>query len=101
MSTAVFGEQQEGGRRGDANRAYHRVGVMEFTKGVMDVPAFASGFMYKVPAIGAFIYTFNCALFGLGLMDSLLVIMMGTPIEKLPIVTDPITDALFLGSTSG
>jgi len=65
--------------------------------GVMDVPAFASSILYKIPAYGAFFYTLNCAMFGFSLMDSMMPLMLGTPSEKMPVVTDPIVDALFLG----
>ena len=62
--------------------------------GVMDVPAFASSILYKIPAYGAFFYTLNCAMFGFSLMDSMMPLMLGTPSEKMPVVTDPIVDAL-------
>ena len=65
--------------------------------GIVDVPPFASHFLFKVPSLGAFFYTINCALFGFSLMDAMLVLMLGTPVDKLPMVTDPIVDALFLG----
>ena len=67
--------------------------------GVMDVPSFAAGVAFKVPAYGCFFYTFNTLAFGLGLMDAMLVPMMGTPVESLPIVTSSICDALFCGYT--
>jgi len=65
--------------------------------GLMDVPSFASSFLFKVPAFGALFYAFNTLSFGLGLMDAMLVPLMGTPVESLPIVTSSIVDALFTG----
>ena len=65
--------------------------------GVMDVPAFASSILFKIPAFGALFYTFNCATFGLSMMDSMMPLMLGTSADRMPIVTDPVVDALFMG----
>ena len=53
--------------------------------------------LLKVPFYTSLFYTVNTLMFGLGLMDSMLVPLLGTPIDKVVIVTDPICDALFCG----
>ena len=42
-------------------------------------------------------YTVNTFVFGLGLMDSMLETMLGTPAEMVPEVTKPLMDAMFFG----
>lgn len=69
--------------------------------GVMDVPVFASSILFKIPAFGALFYTFNCATFGLSLMDSMMPLMLGTTADMMPIVTNPVVDALFMGYAVG
>ena len=69
----------------------------QFIMGVMDVPTFATSILFKIPAFGALFYTFNCASFGLSLMDSMMPLMLGTSDELMPLVTDPVVDALFMG----
>jgi len=65
--------------------------------GLMDVPSFAAEFTFKVPAFAGIFYAFNTLAFSLGLMDAMLVPLLGTPVESLPIVTSSIVDALFMG----
>ena len=43
-------------------------------------------------------HTVNTFVFGLGLMDSMLETMLGTPAEMVPEVTKPLMDAMFFGS---
>ena len=65
--------------------------------GVMSAPDHSSSALVKVPFYGCCFYTVNTLMFGLGLMDSMLGPMMGTPEDKIDIVTSPICDALFCG----
>ena len=65
--------------------------------GIMATADHTKSTLIKMPFYTSIFYTFNTLAFGLGLMDSMLVPMLGTPIDKVIIVTDPICDALFCG----
>ena len=66
--------------------------------GLMDVPN-QYGLMMKIPFYAMVFYTFNTLAFAAGLMDSMLVPMMGTKAEVVDIVTGPILDGVFVGFT--
>ena len=66
--------------------------------GIIDVPT-EYGLMMKIPFYAMVFYTFNTLAFATGIMDSMLVPMMGTKPEVLDIVTGPILDGVFIGFT--
>ena len=65
--------------------------------GIMATADHTKSTLIKMPFYTSIFYTFNTLMFGLGLADTMYVPMLGTPPDKLFIVTDPICDALFCG----
>ena len=65
--------------------------------GVMAAPAVKITGLLMAPFYIVLFYTVNTFVFGLGLMDSMLETMLGTPAEMVPEVTKPLMDAMFFG----
>ena len=66
--------------------------------GIIDVPT-TYGFMMKLPFYAMVFYTVNTFMFAVGLMDTMLVPMMGTKEEMVSVVTSPLLDGCFFGFT--
>ena len=62
--------------------------------GLMDVPS-SYTLMHKIPSFFMFFYAFNGLIFGLGLMDSMIGMMMGTEPAMIPTMTSEAMDCMF------